>query len=624
MSNPFDQFDAMPRGLRNNNPLNITGSNWSGQTGSDGAFAQFDTPEAGRAAADQNLQAYYSKHGINTVSGVVSRWAPPHENDTASYIKLVSGKLGVAPDAPLDLTDPAIRSQLLDAMQGHETGVPVQRQANPFDQFDDGAPEPAVTVELPDRPDLGKGATYKRPPQKQPIPQKAQAPQNVPDPTIAQDVASGFLQPFANLWNGVVQDYQTKTDRARNYQPPSLLDAAKQSGGDLLRGLQLAGDVMGLTGAPVQAVVRPIARGINRLDARPYTQDSPFTAPRPMYGEEAQRALEGDINTALSAAQPASKRPNVPMAKPRSLDEMQAADRANWAKVDASGYRFPQKDVNAMAADVRAIVDDAGPELYDSADKVARKIEALAARGELTPAQANRLRSQIREKLMAPGSTEVSVGDAILKRLDAMVDAAPDASGILKDARSSYMQVRKMQDVTDRIESAGLAQSGSGTGGNMNAIRQKVKPLVDPKSPQQAKNFTPQERAAAKKVVKGGPVQNVLRAASAFDPFHGRLGMLLQGGLGWKTGGASLATIPLGMAATVGEKALAAKNLQDLLNVISMGGAKPSVPLPYVAAPSIWSPAGIVGAGEALARLPRTPSPKSEPTPATKARAKQR
>jgi len=116
-----DLMSSLPRGARNNNPLNVTGTGWAGQTGSDGRFATFATADAGRAAADQNLQAYHGKHGIDTVAGVVSRWAPPNENDTAAYIDRVSRKLGVDPNARLGLADAGARSQLLDAMSEHET-----------------------------------------------------------------------------------------------------------------------------------------------------------------------------------------------------------------------------------------------------------------------------------------------------------------------------------------------------------------------------------------------------------------------------------------------------------------------------------------------------------------------
>ncbi len=57
------------RAERNNNPLNLTvpaSGPWAGQTGTDGRFAVFASPQAGLAAADQNLQSY-AKQGINTL-----------------------------------------------------------------------------------------------------------------------------------------------------------------------------------------------------------------------------------------------------------------------------------------------------------------------------------------------------------------------------------------------------------------------------------------------------------------------------------------------------------------------------------------------------------------------------
>jgi hypothetical protein len=115
--------DNQPRGVRNNNPLNITGSGWNGQTGSDGQYAKFATPEAGFAAADTNLQAYASKHGINTVAGIVSRWAPPGDNNpTGAYTQYVAKKLGIDPNQPLNLSDPNVRRQVLSTMSEFELG----------------------------------------------------------------------------------------------------------------------------------------------------------------------------------------------------------------------------------------------------------------------------------------------------------------------------------------------------------------------------------------------------------------------------------------------------------------------------------------------------------------------
>ncbi|MDR8284944.1 hypothetical protein FPK77_25135, partial [Acinetobacter baumannii] len=62
-----DSSDA--RGIRNNNPGNLEASSsnpWVGQTGSDGRFAKFETPEHGIRALGRNLISY-QRQGIDTV-----------------------------------------------------------------------------------------------------------------------------------------------------------------------------------------------------------------------------------------------------------------------------------------------------------------------------------------------------------------------------------------------------------------------------------------------------------------------------------------------------------------------------------------------------------------------------
>lgn len=125
---PTPGVDAgAPRGLRNNNPLNLQSTvGWDGMTGSDGKYAIFNSPDAGWNAADRNLQTYATKHGLNTVASVVNRWAPPSENDTAGYIAKVSARLGVDPAAPMNMSDPMVRRHMLEAMAEVENGQPVK------------------------------------------------------------------------------------------------------------------------------------------------------------------------------------------------------------------------------------------------------------------------------------------------------------------------------------------------------------------------------------------------------------------------------------------------------------------------------------------------------------------
>lgn len=102
-----------PAPMRNNNP---------GALMPGGKLAQFDTPEAGLQAMDANL-AGYGKKGINTLQGVISTWAPQSGgNDTAAYIKDVSARLGIAPNAPVDLSNPVQRHAIATAIMLHENG----------------------------------------------------------------------------------------------------------------------------------------------------------------------------------------------------------------------------------------------------------------------------------------------------------------------------------------------------------------------------------------------------------------------------------------------------------------------------------------------------------------------
>lgn len=111
------------RGIRNNNPGNIVAADnnpWQGQTGSDGRFAVFSDPRYGIRALAKTLQTYRARYGLTTVAGIITRWAPPAENNTRAYIASVCQDTGKGANEPLSLGDyPA----LIAAIIKHENGV---------------------------------------------------------------------------------------------------------------------------------------------------------------------------------------------------------------------------------------------------------------------------------------------------------------------------------------------------------------------------------------------------------------------------------------------------------------------------------------------------------------------
>lgn len=116
-----------PRSIRTNNPGAINYGPFAasaGATGTDGRLAVFPNAAAGYAAMEKLLDLYERKHGLNTVAGIISRWAPRgvDNNSTDAYISKVAREVGVDPNAPLG---PQHRQALLKSMASYEAGRPV-------------------------------------------------------------------------------------------------------------------------------------------------------------------------------------------------------------------------------------------------------------------------------------------------------------------------------------------------------------------------------------------------------------------------------------------------------------------------------------------------------------------
>ncbi len=116
-----------PRGIRNFNPGNIRhakGTRWQGMSANqnDSAFVQFTGPQWGIRAIARTLITYQDKHALRTIRQIISRWAPPSENNTESYIRQVDARVGVAPDARIDVYDYRTMRTLVEAIVRHENG----------------------------------------------------------------------------------------------------------------------------------------------------------------------------------------------------------------------------------------------------------------------------------------------------------------------------------------------------------------------------------------------------------------------------------------------------------------------------------------------------------------------
>ncbi|WP_338885558.1 structural protein [Xenorhabdus sp. TH1] len=115
----------MPRGIGNNNPGNIRhGDQWQGLCSrqTDQSFCQFIAPEYGIRAMIKILRNYVKLYDDRTIRQFISRWAPPSENDTESYITYVSRSVGIDSCAVIDVNDQRVMTVLVKAMIQMENG----------------------------------------------------------------------------------------------------------------------------------------------------------------------------------------------------------------------------------------------------------------------------------------------------------------------------------------------------------------------------------------------------------------------------------------------------------------------------------------------------------------------
>ena len=119
----------LPRGLRNNNPLNIRiGSTWIGEREhpTDNEFEQFVSLAYGVRAAFIILRRYIRRYKLNTVRLIVERWAPRTENETEKYIQFVCKDAELMPCTTIQYEDEETMCKLVGAMAFVECGQRIE------------------------------------------------------------------------------------------------------------------------------------------------------------------------------------------------------------------------------------------------------------------------------------------------------------------------------------------------------------------------------------------------------------------------------------------------------------------------------------------------------------------
>ena len=89
----------------------------------DPAFCVFTSSVYGIRALAKVLINYKKIHSLNTVRQIISRYAPPNENQTTAYIQSVAKQLGVVPDTVIDVEERGVLTVFIKAIIRMENGI---------------------------------------------------------------------------------------------------------------------------------------------------------------------------------------------------------------------------------------------------------------------------------------------------------------------------------------------------------------------------------------------------------------------------------------------------------------------------------------------------------------------
>lgn len=124
-----------PRGIRNNNPLNIirNGIKWQGMADeqTDTQFVRFRTMAWGIRAACLLSRTYIQKHHVRLLRDFIYRWCP--DSTAKAYVEVVCQRTTFAPTYVVDWKKKHHLLMILQAMAFVETGRQI-----PYMEFENG------------------------------------------------------------------------------------------------------------------------------------------------------------------------------------------------------------------------------------------------------------------------------------------------------------------------------------------------------------------------------------------------------------------------------------------------------------------------------------------------------
>lgn len=280
----------------------------------------------------------------------------------------------------------------------------------------------------------------------------------------------------------------------------------------------------------------------------------------------------------------AVRRPKVPDAP--TVDELKAASQTLYKSQAVKGMAIEPFSFDMAVGKIAQDVKQAGIDKTLHPDSMAALKRLEDARGTApTLEELDTLRQIAGDAAMSVNPREARIASKIVQGIDDYLNNLKPADVISGDPKTSVEALTKARELWAKkskgetidimFERAKNAVGANYTqAGFQTAIRQQFRWLADPKYPQRMRGWTPAEKAAVNKVVRGGPIENVLRLigrGAARGPFTGGLAAAVTYAGGPLAGGAYLGATEAAKRAAQG---IGTRNA-EIVSALVRGGAMP-------------------------------------------------
>jgi hypothetical protein len=442
-----------------------------------------------------------------------------------------------------------------------------------------------------------------------------------PAPRAKPSMGADFMAPIKGAWEQFSGDIAQ--DRA------NLLAGKRPEG--IGPGGRAVVNALGVLASPIQGAVeatvsRPVARAVVGAGVPVYENRNPLDfkgLPRRLSGQAAEDRVAGDVNLALSGARAgpvraAAPRPAPVKPQPRmKAEDLKVATGKAYEAAENAGVRYTPEATESL---VQGIADEMAaarlrPRRHPNAASVLDE-DVLPMRGTSPTLQdLDDLRQIIKSDVIESGTrAEQRLGKKMVRNIDEFIAAAGEGqvtagdavkgAEAIRTARDLNTRYRKLESVEEAVDMADLRTGATGSGGNIdNATRQRLVTVL------KSGNWTPDEEAAFRKIIKGGQGQNFLRLVGKLSPTGNGLMTALNIG-----GAASnpLLAIPgvAGIIAKMRADAMTAQKVQDLMDLIAAGGSAAQRP---PRAPVRLPVRPVAAGGSAAVALPRPEGRRTAP-----------